>query len=292
MHAKKLDKLATGILYTIASIIVAILASLILYILVRGLPHISWSFLTGKSSSYQAGGGIGIQLYNSFFLLVITLIISVPLSMGAGVYLSEYAKKGPVTNFVCIEILSSLPSVVVGLFGYLIFVVQFEYGFSIISGALALTVFNLPQMTRNVEDSLRHVHHTQREAGLALGISRWETVLHVVIPEALPGIVTGIVLASGRIFGEAAALIYTAGQSAPALDWSNWNIFSITSPISIFRQAETLAVHIWKVNSEGTIPDGTVVSAGSAAVLLIFILIFNFGARKLGSYLHKKLTSA
>ncbi|MBZ2115801.1 phosphate ABC transporter permease PstA [Streptococcus gordonii] len=294
MHAKKLDKLATSILYTIAGIIVTILASLILYILVRGLPHISWSFLTGKSSSYQAGGGIGIQLYNSFFLLVITLIISVPLSMGAGVYLSEYAKKGPVTNFIrtCIEILSSLPSVVVGLFGYLIFVVQFEYGFSIISGALALTVFNLPQRTRNVEDSLRHVHHTQREAGLALGISRWETVIHVVIPEALPGIVTGIVLASGRIFGEAAALIYTAGQSAPALDWSNWNIFSITSPISIFRQAETLAVHIWKVNSEGTIPDATAVSAGSAAVLLIFILIFNFGARKLGSYLHKKLTSA
>lgn len=294
MHAKKVDKLATSILYTIAGIIVAILASLILYILVRGLPHVSWSFLTGRSSAYQAGGGIGIQLYNSFFLLVITLIISVPLSMGAGIYLSEYAQKGRLTNFVrtCIEILSSLPSVVVGLFGYLIFVVQFEYGFSIISGALALTVFNLPQMTRNVEDSLRNVHHTQREAGLALGISRWETITHVVIPEALPGIITGVVLASGRIFGEAAALIYTAGQSAPALDWSNWNIFSVTSPISIFRQAETLAVHIWKVNSEGTIPDGTEVSAGSAAVLLIFILIFNFGARKLGSYLHKKLTSA
>lgn len=294
MRAKKLDKLATAVLYTIASIIVTILASLILYILVRGLPHISWSFLTGRSSAFQAGGGIGIQLYNSFFLLVITLIISVPLSMGAGIYLAEYAKKGPVTNFVrtCIEILSSLPSVVVGLFGYLIFVVQFEYGFSIISGALALTVFSLPQMTRNVEDSLKHVHHTQREAGLALGISRWETVVHVVIPEALPGIVTGVVLASGRIFGEAAALIYTAGQSAPALDWSNWNILSVTSPISIFRQAETLAVHIWKVNSEGTIPDGTIVSAGSAAVLLIFILIFNFGARKFGSYLHKKLTAA
>lgn len=294
MHAKKLDKIATAILYTIAGIIVAILASLILYILVRGLPHVSWSFLTGKSSSYQAGGGIGIQLYNSFLLLVITLFISVPLSMGAGIYLAEYAKKGRVTNFVrtCIEILSSLPSVVVGLFGYLIFVVQFEYGFSIISGALAMTVFNLPQMTRNIEDSLKNVHHTQREAGLALGLSRWETVLHVVVPEALPGIVTGVVLASGRIFGEAAALIYTAGQSAPALDWSNWNILSVTSPISIFRQAETLAVHIWKVNSEGTIPDGTLVSAGSAAVLLIFILIFNFGARKLGSYLHKKLTAA
>lgn len=294
MHAKKFDKLATGLLYTIAGVIVTILASLILYILVRGLPHISWSFLTGKSSSYQAGGGIGIQLYNSFFLLIITLIISIPLSTGAGIYLAEYAKKGRLTDFIrtCIEILSSLPSVVVGLFGYLIFVVQFEYGFSILSGALALTVFNLPQMTRNVEDSLRHVHHTQREAGLALGISRWETVLHVVVPEALPGIVTGIVLASGRIFGEAAALIFTAGQSAPALDWSNWNPFSVTSPISIFRQAETLAVHIWKVNSEGTIPDGTLVSAGSAAVLLIFILIFNLAARRIGKVLHKKLTSA
>lgn len=294
MHAKKFDKLATVLLYTIAGIIVTILASLILYILVRGLPHISWSFLTGKSSSYKAGGGIGVQLYNSFFLLVITLIISIPLSTGAGIYLSEYAKKGPITNFIrtCIEILSSLPSVVVGLFGYLIFVVQLEYGFSILSGALALTVFNLPQMTRNVEDSLRNVHHTQREAGLALGISRWETILHVVIPEALPGIVTGIVLASGRIFGEAAALIYTAGQSAPAIDWSNWNPLSITSPISIFRQSETLAVHIWKVNSEGTIPDATQVSAGSAAVLLIFILIFNYLARKIGKALHAKLTSA
>ena len=294
MNAKKLDKLATGILYTIAGIIVAILASLLLFILVRGLPNVSWHFLTGRSSSYESCGGIGIQLYNSFFLLVVTLIISIPLSMGAGIYLSEYAKKGRLTDFVrtCIEILSSLPSVVVGLFGYLIFVVQFQYGFSIISGALALTVFNLPQMTRNIEDSLRNVHHTQREAGLALGISRWETVLHVVIPEALPGIVTGIVLASGRIFGEAAALIYTAGQSAPALDWGNWNPLSVTSPISIFRQSETLAVHIWKVNSEGTIPDATKVSEGSAAVLLIFILIFNLSARYIGKKLHAKLTSA
>ncbi|AXQ78732.1 phosphate ABC transporter permease PstA [Streptococcus chenjunshii] len=294
MHAKKIDKLATGLLYTIAGIIVAILTSLLLYILVRGLPNVNWQFLTGRSSSYEAGGGIGIQLYNSFFLLVVTLIISVPLSMGAGIYLAEYAKKGPITNFIrtCIEILSSLPSVVVGLFGYLIFVVQFGYGFSIISGALALTVFNLPMMTRNVEDSLRTVHHTQREAGLALGISRWETVLHVVVPEALPGIVTGIVLASGRIFGEAAALIYTAGQSAPALDWSNWNPLSVTSPISIFRQSETLAVHIWKVNSEGTIPDATQVSEGSAAVLLVFILLFNLSARFIGKKLHEKLTSA
>lgn len=246
MDAKKVDKIATGVLYLISGLIVLILASLLLYILIQGLPHVSWHFLTSPAKSYEAGGGIGIQLFNSFFLLFITMLISFPISLGAGIFLSEYAKDNWITRLIrtAIEILSSLPSVVVGLFGFLIFVIQIGYGFSILSGALALTVFNLPLMTRNVEESLKAISFTQREAGLALGLSRWETVLHVIIPEALPGIVTGIVLSSGRIFGEAAALIYTAGQSAPALDWSNWNPLSVSSPISIFRQAETFAVHI------------------------------------------------
>ncbi|MCR8967288.1 phosphate ABC transporter permease PstA [Streptococcus zalophi] len=293
MHAKKIDQLATFILYAISGIVLLILIGLIGYILVQGLPHISWQFLVGQSSSYKSGGGIGVQLYNSVMLLVITLLISFPISLGAGIYLSEYAKPNQLTAIIrnTIEILSSLPSVVVGLFGFLIFVVQFGYGFSIISGAMALTIFNLPMMTRNVEESLKSVHHTQREAGLALGLSRWETIVHVVVPEALPGIITGIVLASGRIFGEAAALIYTAGQSAPALDWSNWNPLSVSSPISIFRQAETLSVHIWKVNSEGTLPDALEVSAGSAAVLVIFILLFNLSARYTGRKIHQKMTS-
>ena len=225
----------------------------------------SWHFLTGKSSSYQAGGGIGIQLYNSFFLLVVTLIISIPLSLGAGVYLSEYAKKGRMTNFIrtCIEILSSLPSVVVGLFGYLIFVVQFEYGFSIISGALALTVFNLPQMTRSVEDSLRNVHHTQREAGLALGISRWETVLHVVIPEALPSIVTGIVLASGRIFGEALAIQMVVGNSAVIPT-------SLTTPAATLTSVLTMGIGNTVM---GTVQNNVLWSL--ALVLLVMSLAFN-----------------
>ncbi|MCH4168139.1 MAG: phosphate ABC transporter permease PstA [Streptococcaceae bacterium] len=294
MDAKKVDKIATGVLYLISGLIVLILASLLLYILIQGLPHVSWHFLTSPAKSYEAGGGIGIQLFNSFFLLFITMLISFPISLGAGIFLSEYAKDNWITRLIrtAIEILSSLPSVVVGLFGFLIFVIQIGYGFSILSGALALTVFNLPLMTRNVEESLKAISFTQREAGLALGLSRWETVLHVIIPEALPGIVTGIVLSSGRIFGEAAALIYTAGQSAPALDWSNWNPLSVSSPISIFRQAETLAVHIWKVNSEGNIPDAAQVSAGASAVLILVVLLFNFGARFIGKKLHAKLTSA
>ncbi|MDR2832121.1 MAG: phosphate ABC transporter permease PstA [Streptococcaceae bacterium] len=294
MNAKKSDKIATGILYGLSGIIVFILATMILFILFRGLPHISWGFLTNPSSNYAAGGGIGLQLWNSFYLLLITMLISFPISLGAGIYLSEYSKKNILTDIIrtSIEILSSLPSVVVGLFGFLIFVVQIGYGFSIISGALALTVFNLPLMTRNVEESLRAVPWTQREAGLSLGLSRWETVLHVVIPEALPGILTGVILSSGRIFGEAAALIFTAGVSAPKVVWTDWNPFSFNSPIGIYRQAETLAVHIWKVNSEGTVPDGAAVSAGASAVLIIAVLIFNFSARYIGKKIHKKITSA
>lgn len=294
MNAKRSDKIATGVLYAVAGIIVLILASLLLYILVRGLPHISWEFLTSPSKGYQEGGGIGIQLFNSIYLLFVTMVISFPISMGAGIYLSEYAKKNWVTDVIrtSIEILSSLPSVVVGLFGFLIFVIKFGYGFSIISGALALTFFNLPLLTRNVEESLQAIHYTQREAGLSLGLSRWETVTRIVVPEATPGILTGVILSSGRIFGEAAALIYTAGQSAPALDFTNWNPLSVSSPISIFRQAETLAVHIWKINTEGTMPDGVQVSAGASAVLIIAVLLFNFGARAIGKRLYRKMTSA
>lgn len=294
MKAKRWDKIATGVLYAIAAFLVLILAFLLLYILIRGLPHISWEFLTQPAKAYQVGGGIGIQLFNSFYLLLITMLISFPISLGSGIYLSEYAKKNWLTDVIrtSVEILSSLPSVVVGLFGFLIFVVQFQYGFSIISGALALTFFNLPLLTRNIEESLNAIHHTQREAGLALGLSRWETVLHVILPAATPGILSGVIISSGRIFGEAAALIYTAGQSAPALDFTNWNPLSVSSPIGLFRQAETLAVHIWKINSEGTMPDGDAVSAGASAVLILAVLLFNFSARAIGKKLYKKITSA
>ena len=294
MNPKVVDKIATTVLYIVSGIIIVILASLLGYILFKGVPHISWHFLTSPAQSFEAGGGIGIQLFNSFYLLVLAMLISTPISLGAGIYLSEYAKKNWLTDVIrtSIEILSSLPSVVVGLFGFLIFVLQFKFGFSILSGALALTVFNLPLLTRNVEDSLRGVGFEQREAGLALGLSRWETVLHVVIPEALPGIITGMILGAGRVFGEAAALIYTAGQSAPALDFTNWNPANIASPLNPFRPAETLAVHIWIINSEGIQPDAVAVSAGASAVLVIAVLVFNVGARYLGNRLFKKMTAA
>ncbi|MCG6979355.1 ABC transporter permease subunit, partial [Lactococcus lactis] len=157
---------------------------------------------------------------------------------------------------------------------------------------LALTVFNLPLMTRNVEESLRAIPTSQREGGLALGMSRWETATQVILPAAVPGIITGVILSSGRVFGEAAALIYTAGQTILPINWANWNPMSLTSPLSLFRPAETLAVHIWALNTEGTISTAQQISAGASAVLIIFVLLFNLGARFLGNRIHKKLTSS
>ena len=298
MNAKRTDKIATGVLYVLAGIIVIILAFLLLYILFKGIPAIGkmggFNFIT-TASNPLTGGGIAVQLFNSIYLLLVTLIISVPLSLGAGIYLSEYAnQKHWLTSWVrsAIEVLSSLPSIVVGLFGMLIFVIQFGLGFSVLSGALALTVFNLPLMTRNVEESLRAIPTAQREGGLALGMSRWETATQVILPAAVPGIITGVILSSGRVFGEAAALIYTAGQTNLPINWSNWNPMSLTSPLSLFRPAETLAVHIWALNTEGTIATAQQISAGASAVLIIFVLLFNFGARLLGTRIHKKLTSS
>lgn len=294
MKAKNTNKIATWVIYWLVAIVVLILAGILGNILWTGLPHLSWHFLTSEASSYQAGGGVRDQLFNSIYLLILTTIISFPIALGAAIYLSEYASDNWFTSLIrtTIEILSSLPSIVVGLFGYLLFVVQFGLGFSIISGALALTFFNLPILTSNMEQAINGVPQSQREAGLALGLSNWKTIRGIVLPAALPGILTGLILSAGRIFGEAAALIYTAGQSGSTVDYSNWNPFSPTSFLNVMRPAETLAVHIWKVNTEGIIPDATVVSATTSALLVIVVILFNLGARYLGNKLYQKLTAA
>lgn len=290
---QKQSQVAMGLLRAIAGVVVLILAFLIGYIFITGLPNISWKFLTSPAKAFSAGGGIGIQLFNSFYLLILAMLISLPIALGASIYLNEYAKDNWFTSTIrtAIEILSSLPSVVVGLFGFLLFVVQYNFGFSIISGALTLTIFNLPLLTRNIEEALASVADDQRQGGLGLGLSKYETIIHIVVPAALPGIISGIILCSGRVFGEAAALIYTAGQSAPALNFADWNPFNIDSPLSPLRPAETLAVHIWKINSEGIMPDLTKVSSGSAAVLVLAILIFNLSARYIGRKVFEKMTS-
>lgn len=292
MRAQTADRIATGFFYAGSSLVVLILAGLIGYIMVHGAAAIDWSFLTSPSQSMSEGGGIGPQIFNSFYLLFLTMVITIPIGLLAGIYLAEFAKPGRITNFIklCIETLTSLPSIVVGLFGLLIFVNITGWGYTLMSGALALTVINLPLMVRITEEAIRNVPMELREGSLALGATRWETVWKVVLPSAFLSILTGTIITAGRVFGEAAALLFTAGMSSPPLFFNQLDITSPTSPLNPFRPAETLAVHIWKVNSESLIPDVRRVADGSAAVLILVVLSFNITARWLGRRIHKKLT--
>lgn len=292
MNAKRIDKIARYAIQTMVAIVALILLALLSYILINGLPNASIDFIFKPSEAIKAGGGIRDQLFNSIYLLVLSMVISLPLALGAGIYLAEFAPNNWLTRLVktLIEILSSLPSIVVGLFIYLLVVIKWQVGFSILSGAIALTVFNLPLLTSSIQNAFEAVDHKQLEAGLALGMSPWKTIKGVILPITVPSVVMAIILASGRIFGEAAALIYTSGQSAPRLDYGNLNPFSPTSPLNVMRPAETLAVHIWKLNTEGLTADSDAVSATASAVLIIVVLLFNLMAHYLGNKLERKLT--
>lgn len=293
MKSKTADKIATGVFVAIAIVIITILVGLFSFIIVNGLKHVSFDFLTSPSSNVRAGGGIRDQLFNSFYVLFITMLIAVPLGLGGAIYMAEYAKPGKVTDIIrsCIEVLASLPSIVIGMFGLLIFVNTTGWGYTILGGALALTIINLPSIVRVGEDAIRSVPRDLKEASLALGVTKWHTIKTVILPSAFPSILTGVILAAGRVFGEAAALLFTAGLSTPRLDYANWNPFSDQSPLNIFRPAETLAVHIWSVNTQGLIPDVEAVSSGSAAVLVISVLLFNLLARWIGRIITKRLTA-
>lgn len=293
MNARTADKLATVVFWAGALLVIALLAGILGYLLYLGGRHLSWDFLTSPPETIRAGGGIGPQLFNSFYLLLLSMLITVPIGLLAGIYLAEYARPGPLTEAIrlCIETLSSLPSIVVGLFGLLAFVVLTGWGYSLMAGALALTVINLPLLVRISEEAIRNVPRELREGSLALGATPWQTIWRVVMPCAFPGLLTGIIIASGRVFGEAAALLYTAGMSSPRLNFSLWNPTHPSSPLNPFRPAETLAVHIWKVNAEALIPDLRRVGDGAAAVLVLLTLAFNLGARWLGNWAHRRLTA-
>ncbi|MFG0215881.1 phosphate ABC transporter permease PstA [Brevibacillus porteri] len=293
MKARLMDRAATVVLTLIAVLIIGTLVGLLGFILSQGWHKLNFDFLTSPPDIVNAGGGIGPQLFNSLYLLVLTMLIALPLGIGAGIYMAEYAPDNKITQFIrmSIEVLSSLPSIVVGLFGLLVFVNMTGWGYTLFGGALALTVFNLPLLVRVTEDALRNVPRSQKEASLALGITKWRTIVSVILPAALPGIITGAILASGRVFGEAAALLFTAGMSSPNLDFTDFSLNSTTSPLNPFRPAETLAVHIWKVNSEGLTPDARDVADGAAAVLIIAVMLFNLSARWFGNWVYKKMTS-
>lgn len=288
------DKIATGILTAIVALVLVALAAIVVCILVSGAQKLfDMSFLTGKPQQFKAGGGIGPELFNSFYLLALTLIISVPLSLGAAIYLSQYAPENWVTHAAktIIETLSSLPSIVVGLFGFLLFVLTMGWGFSVIAGAVALTMFNIPILVRVIQQALEDVPQAQRDACLAMGLTRWEATVHILIPEAMPAIVTGVVLSAGRVFGEAAALLFTSGMSSPVrLNFLSFNLSSPTCAWNVFRPGESLAVHIYKIYGEGS-PQAQQIVWGTAALLMVCVLLFNVVARLVGKALARRMTA-
>ncbi|MCH4057019.1 phosphate ABC transporter permease PstA [Lapidilactobacillus gannanensis] len=288
MNRYLIDRICRWLIYAVVATVVALILLFVGFLIAKGWSTVNWQFLTTASDD---GLGIRDQLFNSLYLLILTLILSCPIALGSAIALTIYGEKSRFASVakMAIQALSSLPSIIIGLFGFLLLVLKFKIGFSVLSGAIALTFFNLPILTQSMSLAIATVPSSRLDAGISLGVSQWHTIIKVVLPEAIPGMISGIVLSAGRVFGEAAALIYTAGQSAPKLNYGNWNIFDSNSFLNPLRPAETLAVHIWKLNTESIGPDAEVISQGTIVVLILTIVAFNFLARQLAHHWQHKI---
>lgn len=282
MNKKLTDRIATLFFWGIGLLILGILAWFLWRILGAGVPHLTWDFITGDPEEIFAGGGVGPQFFNSFYILFISLLVSIPFGVGAGIWLAEYAKKNWFTDLVRVstEMLASVPSIVFGLFGMLLFVTVFGWGFTIIGGALTLSLLNLPVLVRVTEETLRAVPQSYREASAALGATKWQTIRKVLIPSALPGLVTGVTLVAGRALGESAILIFTAGVT----------VSRFAPDFNIFASGETLSVHLWYVRSEGLVEDAMQIAEGTGALLVIVVLLLNLLIAIPSRYLQRKLS--
>lgn len=253
-----------------ALVTIAAIGFIIVYILVQGIPHLTpslfeWEYNTENVSLMPA-------LINTLFMTVLALIIAVPIGIGSAVYLTEYAKRGSrLVGIIRVtgETLSGIPSIVYGLFGSLFFVKFLGLGLSLISGALTLSIMILPLIMRTTEEAILAVPDSYREGSFGLGAGRLRTVFRIVLPDALPGIFSGVILGIGRVIGESAALIFTAGTVAEAAG-------------SLTDSARTLAVHMYVISGEGLYINQ---AYATAVVLLVLAAVINL----LSSFFEKKL---
>jgi phosphate transport system permease protein len=283
------NRIALGVLWAITGIVVLIFISVIVYLILTGITYL----FNPEFYSLDQNNPISIapELFNTFYILILTEIILFPISLAAAIYLIEYAPQGRLVTAIhfAAETLAGVPSIVIGLFGVIAFAVTLHLGTSRLTGALALICLNLPLALRLFEEALSSVPRDLREGGLALGATKWHTIRTVVLPSALPGLVTGLILSAGKIIGEAAALIFTMGTFNPA------NVFTLNP----FIASDTLTVHLWYVKTQGAgaIPGlstagATSVSAGSATLLILILLIINLSARGFGRYLQRRITAS
>ena len=282
MSAKQWDRVVTGLLWGAGLLIIGVLAVFLGYILIKGLPVLSASFIFGPSSDVSVGGGVGAQLFNTFYILFISLLVAAPVAVGAGIYLAEYSARGRLADVIrlSVECLASVPSIVLGLFGMILFINLMGFGISLGVGAMTLALMNLPIIVRVTEEALKTVPREYREASLALGATKWQTIARVVLPAALPGIVTGVTLTAGRAVGETAILIFTAGTTASRM----------IPDFSLSAGGETLAVHMWYVMAIGLVPDRVDIANGTGALLILVILTFNLILASGTKHLRKWLT--
>lgn len=261
--ANRKDKFIYALFWLSGLIIVGILVSIIGYVVVKGISSVNFEFLFQPPRHAGEEGGISTAIVGTLYLTLLALLLAVPIGVGAAVYLEEYAhsrsKFAYIVNLTA-ETLAGIPSIVFGLFGFVFLVIFLNLGWSLLSGGITLAIMILPTITRTAQEAILTLPREYRENSLALGASKWQTIKKVIIPFAMPGIVTGIILSIGRAVGETAALILTAGSS-------------LGMPISVFDPARTMSVHLYMLAMEGISMER---AFGTAFLIVILILIINY----------------
>jgi phosphate transport system permease protein len=269
------QKIMNGVFWAAGLVTVLILLVIIGYVLIKGLPVFSWEFIFGNPIDSGRSGGIFPFIVSSIYVTAVALLVATPLGVGAAVYLAEYAGENRIVNLIRFgaETLASIPSIVFGLFGLAFFVVFLGLGWSVLSGGLTLALMALPTILAASEVSVESINKSYSEGSLALGATKWQTVSQVVIPAALPGITTGVILGMARAIAEAAALLYTVGAA-------------LAMPISLLDPARPLPLHLYIIATEGISLDN---AWGTAAVLVLLILIITVVANTLVDRYRKKM---
>ena len=267
-----------GALYVSAAVTVLLLILLLGYILVKGIPNLSGKLLTSVTSYLTNTIGILPNILNTIYIVIVTMVIVTPISVGAAIYLTEYAKNRRLVSVIELasEILTGIPSIIFGLVGMLVFVELFGLQSSLIAGALTLVILTLPTVVRTTQESLKTVPQSYREGSLGLGSGKWHMIRTVVLPSSVDGIVTGCILAIGRIVGESAALLYTAGVAH--------NILSLAQAVMPNTPGSTLTVALYMYASERAEFDS---AFAIATILLILTFIINLAAKIAGKKLRK-----